>query len=114
MIFILGGGHGIRSAGMPRMTLANATGREPQAPQNSKPADGLFGINGTGWMKSALPADPRAENQPVAANQDQEESLHGWRTVLQKFNKEVRRVSVLAASAAVRATTTISKPLSGT
>lgn len=107
------GGYWISPAGMPRMTFANTTNGKPQTPQYPELANGLLGVHGAGGMKATLTTDPGTENQPIAANQNQEQGFHVFPTLLQKFNREVRRTSTPATSAGVRATTTISKPLSG-
>lgn len=61
--------HGIEPAGVPGMTAAETTQRQPAATQEAITLDGDGGILGTGRMETAMGAEKRTDGAAIKMDQ---------------------------------------------
>ncbi len=75
--------NGVKTTRVPRMTSGDAFQAHAKTFKATVNAYRLFGINRARRDEPALISQPWAENQPIAANKDDQESTHRLRKMFQ-------------------------------
>ena len=71
-------GHGIKTPGMPRVTLAEAPKTQIKSADRSVRVDGFDGVVGAARIKAAMVAEERADKELVAPDQDGQDLAHSF------------------------------------
>ena len=89
MMFV-GFGHGIKSPFVPGVATAEPLQGQPSTPEGAMGGDRRLGVAGTAGVKAAMVAEKRTYEEPVGADEGDEEGTHGDEANLRNIRSILR------------------------